>query len=169
MADEKESESEDLDLGSGKSSKLKLIILIVAVLVLVGGGAAAYFLLTGEETPEGEQVEEEVVEEKLPAIYHALDPVFVVNLDGRPKLMQLGIQLRLRSPELDEFLTLNDPMIRHHILNILSIQEGKKLQADRAAKEQLQADLLTEVNKIVKDNDGPEEVEALFFTSFVLQ
>lgn len=166
MADNKD----DLDLGEEKKGgKKKLILMIVgALLLFVGGGGAVYFLVapSGEQTAEGEAAEQEVV--KAPAIYHKFDPAFVVNLEGKPGLMQVGIEVRVRDPLLDEFLTHNDPMIRDRILNVLGAQEGSKLR-DRASKEALQGQLLAEIQKIVKDNEGPAEVESLYFTSFVLQ
>ncbi|HIP52753.1 MAG TPA: flagellar biosynthesis protein FliL [Chromatiales bacterium] len=168
----KKDKKDDLDLGEEKKgSKLKLILIVVGALVLFGaGGGVAYFMFaSGEDQAEGEQAQEEKVEEpKAPAIYHAFDPVFVANLEGRPRLLQVGIQVRVRDPALDEFLTHNDPMIRHHILSLLSAQDGKQLK-QRDAKEKLQAELLNVLQKIVEDHEGPGEVEALFFTSFVLQ
>lgn len=165
MADDKD----DLDLGEEKKgSKKKLILLIVgALLLFVGGGGAVYFLVApSSDEAEGETAEQEEV--KAPAIYHAFDPAFVVNLEGKPSLMQVGIQVRVRDPLLEEFLAHNDPMIRDRILNVLGAQEGSKLR-DRAAKEALQGQLLAEIRKLVKENEGPAEVESLYFTSFVLQ
>ncbi len=168
----KADKKDDLDLGEEKKgSKLKLILIIVGALVLfAAGGGAAYFMFAPSGDEQGQAAQEEKVEEKTkaPAIYHAFDPAFVANLTGRPRLLQVGIQVRVRDPALDEFLTHNDPMIRHYILTLLSAQDGKKLK-QREAKEQLQAELLKTVQKIVSDNGGPGEVEALFFTSFVLQ
>jgi flagellar FliL protein len=172
----KDTAKEDLDLGEEKSGKSKLIIIIaVVVLLLVGGGVAAFFLLGGEEeeTSEGEaaaeaEVSESTAVEKGPAQYHDMDPAFVINLSGKPSLLQVGINVRVTSDAMVEFLDHNDPMIRHHLLNLLQAVDAKALQ-ERAAKEALQAQLLDEINRIVKELSGPGEVEALFFTSFVMQ
>jgi flagellar FliL protein len=125
----------------------------------------------GEESKEGEEAAEAVVEEeKLPATYHALDPVFVVNLPpgGKAKMLQVSIQAMAREPDLIEFLKLNDPMVRHTLLALFGAQEGDKLR-DRKGKEALQKAALDAINKIVKEQGGPGEVEAIFFTSFVMQ
>jgi flagellar FliL protein len=176
MAEEKL--DEDLDLGTEQEggSKKKLIIIIagaVLLLVLIGVGVA--LLLGGDEegdAAEGEeaQVEEQADEEKLPPIYHSLTPLFVVNLPpgGDARMMQVGVDVMVRDPALLEFIKHNDPMIRHQLLNIFSSQDAAKLR-QRSGKEKLQSEVLAELQKIVKEQGGPGEIEAVFFTSFVMQ
>ncbi|EGW53710.1 flagellar basal body-associated FliL family protein [Candidatus Endoriftia persephone] len=175
----KDAAKEDLELGDEKPGKKKLIIIIaVATVLLLGGGAAAYFLLMGDEAPTEEEVaqEQEQAKEEEPAAevekgppqYHALDPVFVVNLPGKPSLIQVGVTVRVRSDQMVEFLKHNDPMIRHHFLDLLGAKDGKVLK-NREAKEALQREMLDKLNGIVKELDGPGEVEALYFTNFVMQ
>jgi flagellar FliL protein len=171
MANEKA--AEDLDLGEEKSGKSKLIIIISAVaLLLIGGGVAAYFLLSGgdDETAPGVagQVDGEPGADKGPVHYLALDPPFVATLPGHPSLLQVGVSVRFYGPELEEFVKHNDPMIRHNLLNLLSTVDAKELK-QRAAKEALQQSMLDELNRILKKLKAPGEVEALFFTSFVMQ
>lgn len=171
MADKQE--AEDLDLGEEKSGKSKLIIIIAAVAVLlIGGGVAAYFLLFSgddEETGEAtEEVAEESAEAKGPAEYLAMDPPFVVTLPGKPNLLQIGVSVRFSGEGLADFVSHNDPMIRHNLLNLLSTVDAKALK-QRAAKEALQKQMLDELNRILKELQAPGEVEALFFTSFVMQ
>jgi flagellar FliL protein len=169
---------EDLDLGIEKEggSKKKLIIIIagaVLLLVLIGVGVA--LLLGGDDEGdavegEQEQAEEQADEEKLPPIYHSLTPVFVVNLPpgGDARMLQVGVDVMVRDPALLEFIKHNDPMIRHQLLNIFSSQDSSKLR-QRAGKEKLQKEVLSELKKIVKQQGGPGEIEAVFFTSFVMQ
>ncbi|MBL3528606.1 MAG: flagellar basal body-associated FliL family protein [gamma proteobacterium endosymbiont of Lamellibrachia anaximandri] len=169
-------EADDLDLGEEKSGKKKMIIIIaIAVVVLLGGGAAAYFLLfSGDESEEA--VTEEAAEEKAaaedaekgPLLYHDLKPVFVANMPGKPKLLQVGVNVRVRGDAMVEFLKHNDPMIRHHLLDLLSAKDGKSLK-ERSAKEALQKEMLDELNRIAEELNGPGDIEALFFTSFVMQ
>jgi flagellar FliL protein len=171
MADEQG--TEDLDLGEEKSGKSKLIIIIAVVAVLlIGGGVAAYFLLfSGDEEETGETTEEvadEAAEEKGPAEYLALDPAFVVTLPGKPSLLQVGVSVRFSGEGLADFISHNDPMIRHNLLNLLSTVDAKELK-QRAAKEALQKKMLDELNRILKELQAPGEVDALYFTSFVMQ
>jgi flagellar FliL protein len=176
---------EDLDLGEeqeGGSNK-KLIIIggaVLLVLILVGGGA--WFFLSGDDsaTPETAQTEdaggdeksdgEEKAEEKGPAMYHSLKPVFVVNLPpgSGAKMMQIGVDVMMRSPELLQFIQSNDPMIRHQLLNLFSTQDATKLRK-RSGKEKLQEEVKSAIQKIVTDQGGPGKIEAVYFTSFVMQ
>jgi flagellar FliL protein len=170
--------NEDLDLGEEKSGKKKLIIIIAIVaLLLMGGGAAAYFLLSaGDETTassseEGSEKEQQSAAdevEKGPAQYHSMEPVFVVTLPGHPSLLQVGVNVRVTSDQMLEFLKHNDPMLRHHLLNLLQAKDASALKK-RQAKEALQTEMLTEINRVVNELSGPGEVDALYFTSFVMQ
>ncbi len=174
---------EDLDLGEEKEggSKKKLIIIGgAALLVLVLGGGGAWFFLSGDDgsAPETAQTEEadgddkkaEIAKAKGPATYISLTPVFVVNLppDTGAKMMQVGVDVMVRNPELLEFIKANDPMIRHQLLNLFSTQDAGKLR-NRAGKEKLQSEAKDTIQKIVTDQGGPGEIEAVYFTSFVMQ
>jgi flagellar protein FliL len=172
---------EDLDLGEEKEggSKKKLIIIGGAVLlVLILGGAGAWFFLSGDDAaaPETAQTEEDGGEQKDadaakgPAMYHSLAPVFVVNLPPGTgaKMMQVGIDVMVRSPELLEIIKTNDPMVRHQLLNLFSSQDASSLRK-RSGKEKLQAEVKAAIQKIVTDQGGSGDIEAVYFTSFVLQ
>ncbi|MBV2092385.1 MAG: flagellar basal body-associated FliL family protein, partial [Candidatus Thiodiazotropha sp. (ex Ctena orbiculata)] len=127
------------------------------------------FLLGGEEEATDEAAAEEPVEEeKGPAQYLDFNPPFVVNMPGRPSLLQIGVSIRVYSEPMAEFIRHNDPMIRHHLLDLLSTKDGKSLKP-REAKEALQAEMLETLNKVVKELEGPGEVDGVFFTSFVMQ
>lgn len=168
---------EDLDLGieKGKGSKNKLIVIIAAAaLLLFGGGlAVTWFLLDGSDQQVASDQEQETDAEqqpKSPAIYYPLDPLFVVNLPpgSKAKLLQVGIQVMTRQQELVDFVQHNDPMIRHSLLNLLGSQDDDTLLS-RKGKEKLQSEVVKSMNKIVRNQGGPGEVEAVYFTSFVMQ
>jgi flagellar FliL protein len=169
--------NQDLDQGEEKPSKKKLLIVVglVMVLLIVGTVVGYFFLYDGATADEqaGEQADaqqqtDQSELEKGPAHYVKLDPVFVVNLPGNPSLLQVGISVRVNADEMIEFIKSNDPMLRHHLLNLLQRMDAKTLQ-ERAAKESLQAEMLNEINRIAKELEGPGEVKALYFTSFVMQ
>ena len=179
-----ESPDDDLDLGTEKTPRpwKKILIIVVGVLLLLGaGGGATYFLLgpseeagkKGEEQAGADvagEPEEVVQEEKGPAVYHSLAPVFVVNLpsNGRARLLQVGVEVMTRSADLVEFLKHNDPMVRHNLLKLFGSRRVSDL-SDRAGKEKLQADVLAELQRIIEELSGPGEVEAVYFSSFVMQ
>ncbi len=174
---------EDLDLGEEKEggSKNKLIIIGGAVLlVVILGGAGTWWFLSGDdgsapeaaqtEEADGTSEEEESAKAKGPAMYLSLSPVFVVNLppDSGAKMLQVGVDVMVRNQELLDFIKTNDPMIRHQLLNLFSTQNASKLRK-RSGKEKLQEEAKETIQKIVKDQGGPGKVEAVYFTSFVMQ
>ncbi len=182
MAEEQEQQLDDeLDLGIEKGGNKKLIIIIAAAVLLLAliGGGAWFFLSGDEEAPaEGEEVAEESAEqtaeeaeaELLPPIYHSLKPVFVVNLPpgGDAKMLQIGVDVMLRQPELQEFLKHNDPMVRDRLLTVFGAQDSKTLRS-RAGKEKLQGAVQKELEKIVQELGGSGKIESVYFTSFVMQ
>ncbi|MES9871596.1 MAG: flagellar basal body-associated FliL family protein [Candidatus Sedimenticola sp. PURPLELP] len=173
MADKEK--KEDLELGEEqeKGSNTKLIIMIAAgvIVLLAGGLGLGWFLFGGSGGDEEGDKSEEVVEEvKAPIIYHPMSPEFIVNLPpgGKVKMLQVEMQLVTRNQETVDFLKHNDPMVRHNLLDLLGSQDGEKLK-NRETKEQLQAEVMKKLNKIIKDEEGPGEVEAVYFTAFVTQ
>ncbi len=175
-----ESLDDELDLGTEKAPApwKKILVIALGMLLLVGVGVGiTYFLLapsdedTSQEAAQGGETEEKE-EEKGPAIYWDFEPVFVVNLspDGksRAKMLQIGVQALTRSEDLIEFLKHNDPMIRHHFLKLFGSRTASGL-ASRKGKEKLQEDVLKELQRIVDEQGGTGTVEAVFFTSFVMQ
>ena len=166
-------ENDNLELGEAKTGKKKLLIIIaLAILLLIGGGTAVYFVLysgTDQATEVDQETQADAGEsEQGPALYVKMEPVFVINLPGQPSLLQLGVSLRVSDEEMAEFISHNDPMLRHHLINLLQNKQAASLK-DRAAKEALQAEMLQEINRIVTELSGPGQVDALYFTSFVMQ
>ncbi len=174
---------EDLDLGEEKEggSKKKLIIIAggaLLLLLLIAG--VAWWFMSGDDTAAPESTETEqtdgdkkdaaAIAAKGPALYHSMNPVFVANLppDTGAKMLQVGVDIRTRDPETLEFIKSNDPMIRHRLLNLFSIQDAGKLR-QRSGKEKLQAEALDTIQAIIQEQGGPGKVEAVYFTSFVMQ
>ncbi len=148
--------------------KSRLLIIVAAAVVLLGGGGAAWFFLkpSPDKKPEAEHAAV-----KLPSAYIALDPPFVVNFDAgsAARFLQIAVQLMTRAPEMVEFLKKNDPAIRNDLLLLFGSQQVAEVST-REGKESLRAAALETVRKIVAAEGGkPEEVEAVYFTSFVMQ
>lgn len=173
--DEKDLEGDEEKTGGSK--KMLIIIIAVAVL-LVGGGVAAFFLLSGDEdVAEGENAgqsesagepEEAVVQG--PAIYHEMDPKFVVNLTpgGRAKMLQASIKILTHDPETAEMLEKHSPMLRHHVFNLFSAQDSNGL-FERKGREKLQAEIKTELEAKLQPHHKKAMINGVFFTEFVLQ
>ena len=174
------------DAAPPKSKKKLLIVIIAAVVLLGGGGAGAFFFM---QKPADESSEEEdgksakhdkddkekgkkkEGEAKLPAQFVALDPPFVVNFEpgASARFLQITAQVMTRDLHMKEFLEANNPIIRNDLLLLFGNKQVEEV-ATQEGKEALRAAALEAVRKIVEAEEGdPEEVEALYFTSFVMQ
>jgi flagellar FliL protein len=150
--------------------KKKLIIMIVAALVLGGGGFGAWMAFSGggEDGKGAKKVEQK---ELLPPKYVNLDPPFVVNFEAEAavRFLQVTVGLMTRDPATEQIIKDNDPRVRNDMLMILSGQNYQSVST-LEGKESLQKRCLESVRTIVKDMRGdPAKVEALYFTSFVMQ
>jgi flagellar FliL protein len=155
-----------------KKGKLGLILMIVAVLVLGGGGAAAYLLLGGHKDPKAAAAAQKAKDaEKTPALYVALDPPFVVNFEAEQlvRFLQVTVQVMSRDPATVELIKTSDPVVRNDLLLLLGTQSYQTISS-REGKEKLRLQALEAVRKVVTSAGGkPEKVEAIYFTSFVMQ
>jgi flagellar protein FliL len=153
-----------------KKGKLGLLLIIAAV-VLGGGGAAAYFLLGGHKDPKAVAAQKAKEAEKLPALYVALDPPFVVNFEAEQlvRFLQVTVQVMSRDPATVELIKTNDPVVRNDLLLLLGNQSYQTISS-REGKEKLRLLALDAVRKVVTHAGGKaEKVEAVYFTSFVMQ
>jgi flagellar FliL protein len=83
-------------------------------------------------------------------------------------MLQVAIEVMTRTPSVVDTLKANDPMIRHHLLNLLEGQQSADLLTVEG-KEGLQLaihDLLAERLVALKE---PGSVQGVFFTQFVMQ
>jgi flagellar protein FliL len=149
--------------GGGKKG---LIIGIVALLVLGGGGFAGWKMFGGKAE---DAKKEEVV--KLPPRYINLDPPFVVNFEAEAmvRFLQVTVGAMTRDLEIEKIIKDNDPRVRNDLLLILSNQTYASVSSVEG-KEALRKRCLDAIRAVVKDTGGdPNKVEALYFTSFVMQ
>ena len=175
MATEKEPvDGAEGEEGAAKpKSKKGLIIGLVALLVLGGGGAGAYFAFAGKHDEKGGKEAKAKVEEKekLPPRYIALDPPFVVNFEAESavRFLQVTAQIMTRDLETEKLVKENDPRLRNDLLLILGGQTYASV-ATTEGKEALRSKCLEATRTIVKEMGGePNKIEALYFTSFVMQ
>jgi flagellar FliL protein len=164
-------EDKDIAEQAQRGGRKKLIIILAAVLVLlIAAAGAAYFLLANDDGQAGTDVEDVAEVEKPDPLYLKLDPAFVVNLPpgGSVKVLQISIDVMTRTPTVIETLQANEPMVRHHVLNLLEQQQAADLMTveGREALQQGILDLLAEKLNSLKE---PGAVEGVFFTQFVMQ
>lgn len=172
-------EAEQLDDVEGENAeaapaggKKRLIMIIVAVLVLAGGGAGAWFAFGGEhDAKDAKDTKKEAAVEKLPPHYVNFDPPFVVNFEAESavRFLQITVGVMTRDPAIETIIKENDPRVRNDLLMILGNQTYASVSTAEG-KEALRTRCLEAVRNIVKDMGGDDtKVEALYFTSFVMQ
>jgi flagellar protein FliL len=146
------------------------LIIIVGVALLVAGLGAALVLTHAF----GRSAASQAAADHRPAgppLYLALDPPFVVNFqaDQIVRFLQISVEVMSRDPKTLELLKDNDPVVRNDLLILFANQKYAGL-ATPAGKEQLRADALAAVRKdLVQAGGDPKRVEAVYFTSFVMQ
>jgi flagellar FliL protein len=144
-----------------------LIIIIGAAVLVIGLGAALLLhgrLAAGHKSAAAH-------EPAGPPLYLPLDPPFVVNFqaDQIVRFLQVSVEVMSRDPKTLDLLKANDPVVRNDLLILLGNQKYATL-ATPAGKQQLRADALAVVRKDLAQAGGdPKRLEAVYFTSFVMQ
>jgi flagellar FliL protein len=167
----------------GMMQRKGLIVAVAGMVVLMlAAGIGSYFIFrakpeahaAGTETGGGADAaasgQAAPTEKKAPAQYLDLQPSFVVNLqdDQAMRYLQVDVQLMTRDPKAIEEIKNNIPRIRNTLLLLFSQQHAKDL-VTREAKEALEKQALDQVQAVMRDETGEPAVEALYFTSFVMQ
>lgn len=158
------------------AKKSKTLIYVIAVLALAGAGGGGYwFMSQGKPAAAGEHgaaaAEAEAPASGKPAaIYLALTPAFVVNLEDSEAMryMQVDLEVMARNQKAIEDAKNHMPRIRNALLLLYGQQHAFDLSS-RAGKEALQAKSLAEIQRVLKDETGSPGIEAVYFSSFVIQ
>jgi len=185
MADEDQAD-EFAEEGEGEAGagKKKLFLIIGAVVLLLIAGAVPFLFMggddeaaEGEESAETAEVEDEG--ERIP-IFHAVpkakEPGMVISLEPGTgfKRAQVSFRIFTYSPAVSEFLTANDPMIRHNLINTLTTSDNQKF-LNKSGREELQKTLKKMLSDLLKNSKNEEEqvladkIEDVYFNTFILQ
>lgn len=160
---------------------MTLVVVVVGTLFIAGvlpGGdqskdASVEASADGEEEgDEEEDGEEEGDEEEasLPAIYLPVDPAFVVNFasQGKARFLQVTVEVMTRDPAMPDQIKLHMPVIRNNLMLLFSSQSYDGVST-LDGKESLREEALEVVQQILEEETGDPGVEAVYFTSFVMQ
>jgi flagellar FliL protein len=136
----------------------------ITVLALLGVGGYLY------SRAQHAQPTAAAVAPKAPELFLPLDPAFVVNFQDQDstRYLQVGVTVMTHDPAAVQAMKESDPVIRNALVMLFSSQTYAGL-SDIAGKKKLQAEALDAVRKIVVDKTGKPNVDALYFTSFVMQ
>jgi flagellar FliL protein len=153
---------------AGKKSPLPMII--IALVVLAAGGGGAWWYLKPKAAVPGKPAAE-AASTRAAAIYYKFDPAFVVNFgtDGNTRYLQITLEAMSRDQAVIDEIKNNEPAIRNDLVLLYSAQQPEALLAPEG-KEKLRQATLDAVRKtIAAEGAKAEAVEAVYFTSFVIQ
>jgi flagellar protein FliL len=187
--------------GGGKKKKVLIIVIALVVVLALAGGGAAWFLLGGKKKGKGhgkpadehaepadeadaghdDEDEPEDDSKKKPPVFVSLEP-FTVNLssEASDRYLQVGIDLKVATPDIADKIKLHLPEIRNGILLILTSKKVDELN-QVAGKNRLRVEIRDAVNKpIGLYRPPPEHADPLrwkpkkgasdvLLTSFVIQ
>jgi flagellar FliL protein len=179
MADEEPIEELTED-GPKKGGGLKKIIIIIVGFLLVAGlsvGGTWFFLKDKLAEPEAAEIDGLPMEEQAmspengEAIYHALQPAFIINFNtstGKSRFLQTELTVLTRDPESVEVLILHNPLIRNNLLDVFTQHSFDDLMTAEG-KLALAENLTLAIQDVLTKEMGRPGIESILFRSFILQ
>ncbi len=180
MADEEENTEE----GEAKSGgMMKIILLVNGVLLLVGIGVGVFmFMGDDDEGAVTDSADTEVLEDaedvsggkskksRGTPIYVPLHPAFVVNFENQEQVafLQVDIQIMTYDTSVESALKSHMPAIRNELLLLLGGKQYHEINT-REGKRALSQEAIKVMQDVLKDVGESSAIEALYFTSFVMQ
>jgi flagellar FliL protein len=153
-----------------KSKKTLFIIIAVVVVLLAGGGAGAFFLLRKPaEADKAAAAAAEAHKVKKAPVFIPFEAI-VVNLkdEGGDRMMQLAFSFEGTDSKSDGAVKSHLPAIRSRLILMLSSKTSKDV-AGREGKEKLAADILEETRAVLGATKEAPVIEAVHFTSMIIQ
>jgi len=150
--------------------KGKLLWIAIAVLVL-GGGAGAWFAFKPAPAADSAATASKPAAPHAAPIYYKFDPAFVVNFggEGSARYLQVTLEAMSRDASAIESLKNTEPAVRNDLVMLFSGQDNATLMSGEG-KEKLRAATLATIRKVLDSEGGNGKlVEAVYFTSFVIQ
>ena len=151
------------------------IVLVVGGLFIAGvlpGGAgkAADHQPAAEEQAAADGEEESADHKPGPAIYIPIEPAFVVNFasQGKARFLQVTVEVMTRKPSVPDLVKQHLPVIRNNLMLLFSSQTYDVVST-LEGKEGLREEALSVIQDILEEETGDPGVEAVYFTSFVMQ
>lgn len=157
------------EMESTPARRRKPLVIGVLVVVLGALGAGGYFWQAGRAA-SSKTVGPAAPVVKKAELYLALEPAFVVNFRDEESLryLQVGVTLMSHDPAAIEVAKAADPVIRDSLVALFSNQDFAII-GDAAGRQKLQKQALDAVRKVVQARLGKPGIDALYFTSFVMQ
>ena len=169
MADE-ENEAQAAESGGGKK---KLIVFGVIGLVLLGGGIFAGPMVMNMISPPEEtaEVDSEEAAKAKPELFASLHPPLVVNFKdalGDAHYMQITMEVMARDQAVIDAVKGHIPVIRNGLILLYGASVYEEVITTEG-KEQMLADGLLKIQELMSTRTDEGNIEALYFTSLVIQ
>lgn len=163
-------------------SFLKLFLFVILPLLITSGTVTGLYVAgvfgggdtqatseDGESTDASQDGEEDKGTEG-PALYISLDPPFVVNFadSGNARFLQITVEVMTRDPKVEEHVKRHMPAIRNNLVMLFSSQTTESVSS-LEGKEALREETLSSIQEILETETGEPGIEAVYFTSFVMQ
>lgn len=174
MADEETGkQTEDTEATEAKSGgKKKLIVIVLVILFLAVGGYFAATPIKNMISPPDELVAEETrPPSDKPALFAPLDPPLIVNIRdsfGNPHFIQVTLEVMGRNQAVVDEVKNHATVIRNSLILMFGGADFEVVQT-REGKEQMLADALAEIQSIIETETGEVGIEAVYFTSLIIQ
>ncbi|GAB2533068.1 flagellar basal body-associated FliL family protein [Rhodanobacter koreensis] len=144
-----------------------LIGLAVALMLALGASVYAWLAWHASAKSAAKVESVKLVKDEL---YLPMDPAFVVNFrdDDSLRYLQVGVTLMSHDPDAIAAAKNADPVIRDALVSLFSSKDYSII-SDPAGRQKLQQQALAAVREIVQKRLGRPGIDALYFTSFVMQ
>ncbi len=160
---------------AAKSGIGKILLLVFVGLLLIGTsvGATLFFAGIFSSAPAGDtraSATNAPSKPQAPPIYVELGEPFVVNfIEGSQiRYLQVRIEAMTRDPVVTQAIGRHLPRIRNNLVFMFSGFDYAAL-GTTAGKQKIRDEALAEVQSVLKQEIGDTGIEAIYFTSFVMQ
>ncbi|MCW9046621.1 MAG: flagellar basal body-associated FliL family protein [Gammaproteobacteria bacterium] len=178
MADEEENQEAGEEK---KGGMMKVILLVNGLVLLIGIGVGVFMFMGGEEESDS-AADMEVLEDaesvegangqksKGTPIYVPLHPAFVVNFENQEQVsfLQVDIQIMTYDSSVESALKAHMPAVRNELLLLLGGKQYHEINT-REGKRALSQEAIQVMQDVLKNVGAASSIEALYFTSFVMQ
>ena len=157
----------DLDVKPARSKKKMIIIFVVLAVILVAASAGtAVLLLGGDKSEEGAETKAVAV----PTAHYMPLENMVVNFAqrGPARFLQVEMQLMAHNPLVFKSIEQHMPVIRNDLLVLLGGTSYEEASSSEG-KQRLNQAILEAVNGILIQHGSKEQIQAVYFTNFVMQ
>ena len=165
-----EEKQDDIEITEDGGNKKKLLIIIIAVVIVAIIGIVAMLFLGGDEDKEA-SAESEVTATPT-AVYYPLPEPITINFQRQSKkkvrLLQIKVALMSFDKDVIASAELNLPMLQDSLTTLFTEQTLEAINTVEGRKA-LQATALKSLNTLLKEEVNAGKLDAVYFTSFIMQ